>query len=556
MGLHHSLIVDEDGVMYSFGDGRHGQLGYGNEFNNINSSCIMQAYPKKVSPSGVIKEGRDMKFVQVDGGNTFSIGREVSPEEGVYLFKHLHELEVVVKELYRLYPESEVVQRAWALVRQERFKITKIATGKVVSFGSGEHGQLGLGKYALFSPYPRVVPKLAEVIITQIAVGNTHVLAISSAGTLYSWGSGKSGRLGHKAFDDRFEPSIVRFFEPHYVEYCAAGENHSAVLTTTRRGPPRHSQIKELSTFGRGAHGRLGNGTNCNKCEPQPVNQWPPSIEGYQIKQVACGGAHTLALFYKPVMKSLANPWGLHTVIMAWGYGRNGQLGNGKTLDSFIPVKTLMSKVDIVDDITAGRSLSIARTVTGKGYSWGKGLRGQLGQNEDIKLAPFSIIPRMVASFASLIDVKGGVYHNVALGVQRKYLNDDISIDSVKNHGHHPYYPLVQRRLRELDCDIMYAFDCCRRNISPGVTSRDKQRYMCLTCDIHCMCSVCAKLCHIGHHVVERNPVESEIDPYQKDLMQKQAFRKSQEDILIKVNQSYDKKMRLLIKQRLREVLT
>ena len=67
------------------------------------------------------------------------------------------------------------------------------------------------------------------------------------------------------------------------------------------------------------------------------MTQLPPSLEGYQIKQVACGGAHTLALFYKPMNKSLANPWGLHSVVMAWGYGRNGQLGNGKTIDSFIP---------------------------------------------------------------------------------------------------------------------------------------------------------------------------------------------------------------------------
>ena len=76
---------------------------------------------------------------------------------------------------------------------------------------------------------------------------------------------------------------------------------------------------------------------------------------------------------------------------------------------------------------------------------------------------------------------------------------------------------------------------------------------MCLTCDVHCMCSVCAKLCHIGHHVVERNPVESGVDPYTREVQRKKEFRDLQEEIMKKINQNYDKKMKLLIKQRLRE---
>jgi hypothetical protein len=67
------------------------------------------------------------------------------------------------------------------------------------------------------------------------------------------------------------------------------------------------------------------------------------------------------------------------------------------------------------------------------------------------------------------------------------------------------------------------------------------------------MCSVCAKLCHIGHNVVERNPVESGVDPYTREVQRKKEFRDLQEEIMKKINQNYDKKMKLLIKQRLRE---
>lgn len=65
-GLHHSLLVDNQGIVYSFGDGRHGQLGYGNEFTPVpTKGGKLQVFPRQVNPSGNIKEGRDLKMVQV-----------------------------------------------------------------------------------------------------------------------------------------------------------------------------------------------------------------------------------------------------------------------------------------------------------------------------------------------------------------------------------------------------------------------------------------------------------------------------------------------------------
>lgn len=511
-GLNHSLLVDDKGIVYSFGSGRRGQLGYGNIFNDEKGKGgIVQAVPRAVTPSGAIKYGTDMKITQVGAGAQFSVAREVSSKEALDLFKNLRAMEHSIQSVKAIFYDSEKVQKAWAEIRQERYRANRIAEGRVCTWGTGKHGQLGLGPYVKFAPAPTIIPKLQGIRITQISVGLNHVLAISAEGKLYSWGSGKSGKLGHKNFDDLFVPRTVLFFEPYYVEYCCAGDNHSCVLITNRKGPPRDEQLRRVSTFGRGAHGRLGNGTNRNSCVPVLVTKWPPSSTGVKFIQVACGGAHTLVLGRKPVKKCLANPWGVETYIAAWGYGRNGQLGTGYTKDSFIPVKVRMpNRCELISEIEAGRSWSLAKTIGGIGYSWGKGLRGQLGQEGG---KAFSLVPRKIRSFVSFVKFGAGTTHNLAIGVSKKFLNDKISL---KTCGYeNPLESLIDTQLEPLRSKVTLAFNCCKRYISEK-SSRSKLRLICKTCGINVMCYVCSMTCHKGHQVYERLP--EEIDEIDDDL--------------------------------------
>lgn len=507
-GLHHSLLVDDLGIVYSFGSGRFGQLGYDNIFTSKKAKGgIVQSFPRQVTPTGELKFGRDLKMTQVQCGSHFSLAREATTEEGVDLFKNLRKMEEALTRLRNIYGESDAIQRAWAVVRQERFRASQIAQGLVCSWGTGERGQLGLGDYRKFVPAPTVIPRLRNVCIVHIAAGLNHVLAVSNTGYLFTWGSGKNGKLGHQDFDDRSTPCIVRFLEQLFVESCAAGDNHSAVLTTDRRGGiPREQQLRKVSCFGRGAHGRLGNGTNRNMPEPVLVEKWPISVRTCQIKQVVCGGAHTMVLVYKEVPKCLANPWGIQTFVCAWGYGGNGQLGYGYTDDQFQPVKAILPRCEVIAEIAAGRSWSMARTLGGTTYSWGKGVRGQLGQGFGKK---FSIVPRKMDCFASLVYLGAGTYHNVCVGVPRRHLNEKISIQASKQDN--VFADLVPKKLKPLHSDVVYSFLCCKRHINKD-RRQAKMRFICKTCNITVMCHVCAQLCHIGHNVVESALRPGEID--------------------------------------------
>ena len=84
-----------------------------------------------------------------------------------------------------LYCVSVSINRAWAAVRQERYKVGRISEGLVTTWGTGENGELGLGPYVKYCPNPTAIPKLRGICIIQISAGQNHVLAISDARHLY-----------------------------------------------------------------------------------------------------------------------------------------------------------------------------------------------------------------------------------------------------------------------------------------------------------------------------------------------------------------------------------
>ena len=48
-----------------------------------------------------------------------------------------------------------------------------------------------------YQPTPRIVDLLLSIRVIQIACGDAHTVALSGDGRLYSWGGGGCGQLGH-----------------------------------------------------------------------------------------------------------------------------------------------------------------------------------------------------------------------------------------------------------------------------------------------------------------------------------------------------------------------
>lgn len=137
--------------------------------------------------------------------------------------------------------------------------------GSIYSWGSGESGCLGHGQEIKKCERPRLIRSSNNNIrlnnVVQIAVGGFHSMLLTDEGVIYSWGEAENGRLGTGSLTNENLPRAITYFRralKQTVIAIASGEAHSAAI----------SSEEELFTWGAGSYGRLGHGDELDKAEP------------------------------------------------------------------------------------------------------------------------------------------------------------------------------------------------------------------------------------------------------------------------------------------------
>jgi hypothetical protein len=97
----------------------------------------------------------------------------------------------------------------------------------VYTFGSSRFGQLGLGKDVVLSRNPIIIKELVNKDIIKIECGQYHSLAISSNGSLFTWGWGLFGQLGNGRIEDVYIPQLVEYFKEIVIVQACAGYAHT-----------------------------------------------------------------------------------------------------------------------------------------------------------------------------------------------------------------------------------------------------------------------------------------------------------------------------------------
>jgi E3 ubiquitin-protein ligase HERC1 len=81
---------------------------------------------------------------------------------------------------------------------------------KTKFFVSGDYGKLGHGNTVTQKVPKQVLGPLAGKVVVFISAGYRHSAAVTDDGSLYTWGEGDFGRLGHGDSQSRFLPTRVK----------------------------------------------------------------------------------------------------------------------------------------------------------------------------------------------------------------------------------------------------------------------------------------------------------------------------------------------------------
>lgn len=242
------------------------------------------------------------------------------------------------------------ISNATAIAAGATHSCAVLSDGTVNCWGANDQNQLGEGDNDP-SPVPIAVSGISSA--TAIASGTFHTCALLSNGTVSCWGNNSDGSLGDGNENPTAVPVAVSGLSN--VIAIAAGTNHSCALLSNGT----------VWCWGQNGHGQLGNGMN----NPSSV---PVQVSGItNATTIAAGWAHTCARLSTGA-------------VSCWGYNNYGQLGNGTAgastgtgTDSNNPVPA--TGISTATATTGGAEHSCALLTTGGLDCWGYGVDGELG---------------------------------------------------------------------------------------------------------------------------------------------------------------------------------
>jgi alpha-tubulin suppressor-like RCC1 family protein len=231
--------------------------------------------------------------------------------------------------------------------------------GGVQCWGDNYGGDLGNNSTTqMQSPVPVAVSGLSSGV-KAVGAGAAHSCALTTAGTVYCWGTNTWGGLGNNTTTDSPVPVPVSGLVSGVVA-ITLGRAHTCALTTGGG----------VQCWGDGTYGALGNNTTTISPVPVPVAGLATDVAG-----ITAGEDLTCALMTAGS-------------VQCWG---SAFLGNNSTAQSLVPVA--VSGLSGIAAIAGGGAHACALTTAGRVECWGEGTSGQLGNNSLVDgLVPVSVV--------------------------------------------------------------------------------------------------------------------------------------------------------------------
>jgi alpha-tubulin suppressor-like RCC1 family protein len=340
------------------------------------------------------------------------------------------------------------------------FHTCAVESGRAYCWGDNSYGELGNGSTGGSSSVPVPVDMngvLAGKTLTQITTGYDDTCALDSSGAAYCWGYDYYGELGDGTTANSSVPVAVDMggvLAGKTLNQISAGHVITCALDT---GGAAYC-------WGYDNEGELGNGGTVAASVPVAVDT-SGVLAGKTLTQISTGYEFTCALdsvgaaycwgdnntgqlgngtttstsglpvavdtsgvLAGKTLASITTGEGLHACALdsggtayCWGYNNAGQLGNGTTATSDVPVAVDTSGTlagETLTQISAAAEHTCALDAAGTAYCWGVNGYGELG-NGDLtgSVTPVAVDTSGVLAGKTLTRITAQGYHACAVDI-------------------------------------------------------------------------------------------------------------------------------------------
>jgi alpha-tubulin suppressor-like RCC1 family protein len=325
----HCLAIQSNGTLWSWGYNFNGQLGL--------SDNTQRSSPVQVGALSVwtkISNNINFSLALQSNGTLWSWGNNGNGALGLS------------NTTNRSSPVQVGSLSSWSKISASSFASFAIQSdGTLWSWGYNVLGQLGLSNTTDRSSPVQV----GALLWKEIFGGYAHTLAIQSNGTLWSWGSNSFGQLGLSDRTNRSSPIQVGSLS-NWTTISTPGQNSSfATLSNSI-----------LYVWGNNSSGQLGNepGTIYSPIQIAAESDWSQVVYGTNFALALRRGGQ----------------------LYAWGNNSFGQLGQNNQINYSSPVQ--IGSLTNWNMLVSGDTFSAALKNDGTLWAWGNNSYGQLGQGD------------------------------------------------------------------------------------------------------------------------------------------------------------------------------
>nr|CAH8870654.1 unnamed protein product [Trichobilharzia regenti] len=279
LGIEHSLVLTDTSCVFAFGSNSKGQLGLGC-VNNQPVAIPQQILCLSGLPIRRIVAGGWHSFVLTVSGSLYAWGSNKYGQLGLTYFGS---------------SPSDQSELSWKYSNSTSGADDREYRNRSDSPEDSSRSNV---------PVPTSVKSLQRHEIVYLACGEQHTVALTRDGGVFTFGAGRHGQLGHnESVYGISVPRKVTEFMGNVVTQIACGRFHTMALI------PRNGR---LFAFGQGSNGQLGVGDTSNRLVPFPVkgpwvssDKWNEqnsngdallSGKPYVIRRIFSGGDHTFLL--------------------------------------------------------------------------------------------------------------------------------------------------------------------------------------------------------------------------------------------------------------------